>query len=481
MSLERKQIAILGAGPAGLALALRLLRRDDLDAKVVVIDLKPYVGGLASSFEHEGLYFDYGSHRLHPATSPEIMGDIKALLGPDLLERPRHGRISLLKRFVKFPLNPINLATHLPPSFMLGFGSDLLSKPFRKKPQDPGSFAEALEAGLGQTICQEFYFPYARKLWGLKPEEISVIQAQKRVSADSVGKLIRKVLSLMPGFKAPGAGIFYYPKRGYGQISDAMADEVRRLGGEIRLSTRITKIQKQGDAPATLTMVPTDADNGEPVELTAGFVFSTIPVTVLAQLMDPSPPQAVRDAVGSLAYRAMVIHYLVLGTDQFTEYDAHYFPGDDIRFSRLSEPKNYSASSEPKGRTGLCFEIPCGLNDDIWNASVDEITEVVTKGMATAGLPIEVPIVEAFSCHVPQVYPTYAQGFEAHFAQVDAYLDGVPGILPLGRQALFAHDNTHHTMEMAYRASDCLNADLSWEADAWREHREAFDKHVVVD
>ncbi|MEM6458052.1 MAG: FAD-dependent oxidoreductase [Planctomycetota bacterium] len=481
----RKRVAILGAGPAGLALGLRLLRRGGVD--VTLIDLKPHAGGLASSFERDGLYFDHGSHRLHPATSPELMADIRGLLGDDLLERPRHGRISLLGRFVKFPLSPVNLALNLPPSFVLRFGLDLLTKPLRKKNPNPRSFAEAVSDGLGQTMCREFYFPYARKLWGLDPEELSVIQAQKRVSADSIGKLIRKMLSLVPGFKQPGAGIFYYPRKGYGQISDAMAAEIGRLGGTIRLSTLIKEVHVggAGDEPIRMTASPFDEETGpddaasETIE--TDFVFSTIPVTVLAKLLQPAAPPEVRSAVGKLGYRAMVIHYLVLDAGRFTEYDAHYFPAENCRFSRLSETKNYYNSTLPAGRTGLCFEIPCAAGDEIWNGTPEHLTEVCKQGMAASGLPIDAPVVDAFSRRVPQVYPTYDIGFEKHFAAIDRHLTGVPRLVPLGRQALFAHDNTHHTMEMAYRAADCLGDDLSWDEASWATHREAFEKHVVVD
>ncbi len=496
MTDQPRRIAILGAGPAGLALALRLLRRDDLNVKVVVYEMKPYVGGIAASFETDGLYLDQGSHRLHPATSPEIMGDIRALLGDDLMERPRHGRISLLGRFVKFPLNPLNLVTHLPPSFIFGFGWDLLSKPIRKKHNPPASFAEALQDGLGSTICNEFYFPYARKLWGLPPEEISVIQAQKRVSADSIGKLVRKVLSLVPGFKTEGAGIFYYPRKGYGQISDAMAEEVRRLGGEVRLSTRIHQIVRQDDGRIQLHATPiTGGDHEEDGTTTpmatvpdapgqtldADFVFSTIPITVLAKLLVPAPPPDVMEATSKLGYRAMVLHYLILETDHFTEYDAHYFPGLEVPFSRTFENKNYSAATEPKGLTGVGFELPCALGDDLWTASDEEVTRRVCDGMKKVGLPINVPIKRAFSRRIPQVYPTYNQGFERHLDVVDQHLTQLPNLVPLGRQALFAHDNTHHTMEMAYRASDCLGGDLTWDAAAWQQHRAAFEEHVVVD
>src|SRR5262249_49549262 len=100
--MPNRAITVLGAGPAGLALAMKLLHRSDLDAKVTVLEQQSIVGGLTSSFEYEGLYLDHGSHRLHPATAPEIMADIRRLLGSDLVERRRNGRIRLLGRYVKF-------------------------------------------------------------------------------------------------------------------------------------------------------------------------------------------------------------------------------------------------------------------------------------------------------------------------------------------------------------------------------------------
>lgn len=485
----KSQIAILGAGPAGLALGMTLLRRSDLYSDVVVIDLKPYVGGLAASFEHDGLYFDHGSHRLHPATSAEVLTDIQALLGPDLLDRPRNGRISLLGRLVKFPLNPVDLALHLPFSFLSGFMWDMVSKPLWKKHQSHTSFASALLDGLGKTICREFYFPYARKLWGLNPEDISVVQAHKRVSANNLSKMFGKVFSFIPGIRQEGAGRFYYPAKGYGQISEALAQEVTRLGGRIHLSTMVQEIRiQQGQkikllsTPAITSENSASADTRTKLDvLEADFVFVTIPITALVQLLRPEPPMEIKQAAQRLRFRAMVLHYLILEADQFTPYDAHYFPGEEVIFSRLSEPKNYSAAQEPQGLTGLCYEIPCQVGDPIWRASEEELTRRVRKEMEKVHLPITFPIRTSFSRHISHVYPIYDMNFALHFQLIDTYLATIPGVIPLGRQALFAHDNTHHTMEMAYRACACLQPDLSWDAVRWQQDRQAFEKHVVVD
>ena len=177
----------------------------------------------------------------------------------------------------------------------------------------------------------------------------------------------------------------------------------------------------------------------------------------------------------------MVLCYLVLGVDQFTPYDAHYFPESETILSRLSEPKNYSASAEPQGVTGLCAELPCTVGDELWRASDEEVGRRVLNALSQAGLPVSAPVQSVFVRRVPHVYPIYDLGFETRFQATDAYLHQFSGLIVLGRQGLFAHDNTHHTIEMAYRASTCLQSNLSWDTGQWARYREEFESHVVED
>src|SRR5688572_32285972 len=106
--MTNPHIVILGAGPAGLGAAFQLTRRKL--ARVTLLEQNTWVGGNAGSFELAGMRVDYGSHRLHPACDPEILADIRALLGDDLLDRPRHGRIRLSGKWIHFPLQPFDLA-----------------------------------------------------------------------------------------------------------------------------------------------------------------------------------------------------------------------------------------------------------------------------------------------------------------------------------------------------------------------------------
>jgi protoporphyrinogen oxidase len=469
-------VVILGAGPAGLGAALGLARRG---VNVTVLERADRVGGNAGSFELCGLHVDYGSHRFHPAADPEVLALVRSLLGDDLLERPRHGRIRLMGRWIHFPLRPLDLTRRAHPKFVSGVLLDLVRKPLVGRPGRDGqdTFASVLEQGLGSTICREFYFPFARKIWGIDPDEISPIQAYKRVSAGSIGKLLKR---LLPGGAGTGArhrkGIFYYPRYGYGQICERLQEAAKGAGACIRLQACVNGIDRGAADGCRVTITSV---NGDEV-LRARQVWSTIPISTLVRLLKPTAPDDVRTAAVQLNLRAMLLVYLVLSTDRFTEFDAHYFPEEGLPFTRVSEPKNYAATREPVGVTALCAEIPCNRDDAIWSKSDADLGELVKSGLARTGLPISVPILQIAVRRLPAAYPIYRRGYEAHFDRVDRWIDSLDNVLSFGRQGLYAHDNTHHALLMAKAAVDCLGGGQV-DRDAWHRYRRTFERHVVED
>lgn len=469
---ERPHVVILGGGPAGVGGAWAL-RRDDR-ARVTLVEQQEVVGGNAGSFAWEGLRLDYGSHRLHPASDPALLADIRRLLGGDLLDRPRHGRIRLRGRWIHFPLKPIDLLLRMDKGFAAGTLRDMAAKALR--PASEGeTFASVLLANLGRTICHDFYFPYARKIWGREPEALSGIQARRRVSAGSFGKLLRKVLDQVPGLKPPMAGRFFYPRGGFGRISEAYAEEARRNGAELLMGWKVTGVE-QGAAGWTVVA----ERGGETRRLEADHVWSTLPISLLARFVRPAPPPDVVAAAGRIDYRAMLLVYLALDVDRFTEYDAHYLPGADIAITRLSEPKNYAALTEPRGRTVLCAELPTSPGDGRWEMSDAELGALVAADIRRAGLPLARDPVAVHVRRLRQAYPIYVTGYEGPFGVLADWAESLPGLLTYGRQGLFAHDNTHHALFMAYAAAECLGP-AGFDAKRWQEYRAIFATHVVED
>jgi protoporphyrinogen oxidase len=111
----------------------------------------------------------------------------------------------------------------------------------------------------------------------------------------------------------------------------------------------------------------------------------------------------------------------------------------------------------------------------------EELGRLAGEDLAAAGIPIRVPVRQVTARRLRQAYPIYRRGYEVAFAELDAWLGGVRGLLTFGREGLFAHDNTHHALYMGYRAADCVAADGRFDRERWQAFRREFEKHVVED
>lgn len=439
-------MVVLGGGPAGLAAARGAAA---LGRSVLVVERAPVVGGMAASFDVAGVRVDHGSHRLHSAPA-----DLRALLGSDLQTRVRNGRIALEGRWVAFPLRAPDLVRRLPPSFAAGALWDQL----RRREPAADTFADVVTARLGRTMGERFYFPYARKLWGLEPYELSGEQARRRISAAGTSSLLRRVVRR----ERP---TFLYPRGGFGRIVDALTDDAVARGAVIRTSTTATAVDV---AARRVTL-----DDGTTVD--AERAWSTVPLPALVRLA--GAPDDVAAAAAHLEQRAMVLVYLVVERPRWTPFDAHYLPGPSTPVTRVSEPKNYRDDpTDPGDRTVVCAEIPCAVGDSTWTASSADLGTLVADDLAALGLPRPAPAhVEVR--RLPAAYPVYRAGNECHLALVEAWASGLaPSLLSFGRLGLFAHDNTHHALAEAVAAVGTLTGDVDWSAA-----RASFAAHVVED
>ena len=430
-------IAVLGAGPAGLAAAWAAARAGH---EVTVYERADHVGGMAASRTVAGLRVDLGSHRLHPSTDPALLADLRGLLGDDLQTRTRNGRIKVAGRWVRFPLQPADLVRSLPPRVAAGAALDAVTSPLRRAKAD--TFGAVVRAGLGPTVADAVYRPYARKLWDAEPDELTGELARRRVSASSPADIVRKLR---------GAGArrtFLYPRRGFGQIADAVADAAVAAGATIRLGTEVTELPE------------------------ATTVLSTIPVTTMAAMVGAEPVE--------LRHRGVAIVWVVLDQPQWTTFDAHYLPDPAHPVARLSEPKNYRTSADdPRDTTVLCAEVPCWPGDALWGSSDADLGAVVADACARERLPPVRPAAVEVA-RLPRVYPVYRPGFEWELARAELGV-AAAGVVTLGRQGLFVPDNSHHALAMGRAAAACLRQDGTVDAAAWASARAGFRSNVVED
>ena len=458
-------LLVLGGGPAGLAAAWKAAQRG---VSVTLLERADRVGGMSASFEVDGVRVDLGSHRLHPNTAPRVLEDIRSLLGADLQTRPRNGRLRLGDSWIGFPLKVGEMLRALPRGMAAGIARDVLASPLRQPEAD--TYESLLRAGLGPTVYDAMYGPFAAKLWGLPGERIHGDQARVRVTADSPGKVAARLLrGGRTGGGTEQGRSFHYPRRGFGQIAESVASAARAAGAELRLSAEVTRLDARADG------VTAYLADGSTVR--ARRCFSTIPVTALARLAGRGTPDG-----PPLHFRAMTLVYLSHGSDRrWTPYDAHYLPQAGTPVTRISEPANYRDSAEdPRDRSVICVEIPCMVGDEMWTAGEDDLAALVRQTLADTGLP---PV----SCRavqvvrLPSVYPVFDLDYTGALAAMRSLVADIPSTVSFGRLGLFAHDNSHHAMAEAYDAVDALGADGSFDEHAWHESLRRFAGHRVED
>jgi protoporphyrinogen oxidase len=455
---------VLGGGPAGLSAAWYAARAG---RRVALIERGAHLGGLAGSFGVAGVRVDHGSHRLHERTDPELLADLHELLGDELQHRPRHGRIRLCERWVAFPLQATDLMTAVPPAFAARAAKDIAAGPVRMR-RGPDSFASRSRAGLGPTVATAFYEPYARKLFGVPADELSPELFRRRVGARSGGAILRRVLSRNP---PPG---FWYPAGGFGRIPEAIADAAAAAGATLRTGVAAVGVRPGPDG-ATVELADGTA-------LQTRRVISTLPARVTTALyggghVDP----AVADAAAALTYRSALLVYLVVPRRPYTTFDAHYFPELDVPLTRLSEPANYRTSAhDPTDRTVLCGEMPGAPDDAWWTLDPEAIGRMVSGALVAQGLPDPDPI-DVVVRRVDHVYPVYRLGHDEHQHVLESWADGRDELVLLGRQPLFAHDNTHHALTMGRAAASCIGPGGTFDRARWRSLRDGFRDHVVED
>ena len=326
---NKKTAIIIGAGPAGLTAAYCLLK--ETDVKPVILEEESFVGGISRTVEHNGNRMDLGGHRFFtknpqvnalwdelmprqgaPAKDDIILNAEKPLAegGPDpekdervMLVRRRVSRIYYLKKFFDYPIS-LKAETFRNMGFKrtvkAGFGY-VKSAVFKKEETNLANF---YINRFGKPLYEMFFEDYTEKLWGRNPRDISADWGAQRVKGLSLTKAVWNVIS--KPFKKNSKKVetslieqYSYPKKGPGQLYEIMAQEIVKMGGEIKYNTSVKEIVKDGNR---VTKVIADCQ-GQRVEYAGDEFFSTMPVKDLVVGMGDSVPEDVHRVAAGLPYR----------------------------------------------------------------------------------------------------------------------------------------------------------------------------------
>ena len=441
------KVVILGAGLAGLSAAWRL---SEQGVQVELIEQNSQVGGLSRSIRRQSYTFDLGGHRFI-TDDPNLLGEIKLLLGDDLLIRPRKSEIRLQDKYFCYPLSIKDLLFKINLLFGMRCLTDYLFNTFRNKiiPISDISVENWMVSRFGKSIYDMFFKIYSTKLWGISPTQLSADWAAQRMPQLNLWSVLLRVLGKRDNAQRSYALRFYYPRRGIGQISESISRVIEGNSGEIHLNSFVKRIHLED---GKLRGIVYEQDGRE--KMTSGdFFVSTIPLNEFLKDIVPSIDAEYLTIASSMKFRAVKFLNLLLDVNQVSDNNWIYIPEEEFPFFRIQEPKNWNSLNVPAGKTSLTLEIACTEGDAIWNANDEDIFNQCIAGLKRMGLISGKEVEGYFIVKERYCYPIYDLRYKKKIDKAVQFLGRIKNLLTIGRQGLFRYNNMDHSMRMGFLAA----------------------------
>jgi protoporphyrinogen oxidase len=445
-------VAIIGAGPAGLTAAY-LLSKQGLS--VTVIEKDPvYVGGISRTVKHAGFRFDIGGHRFF-SKSQEVVALWNEILPDDFIQRPRMSRIYYGGKFYSYPLRAFealgNLGIIRSSLCMLSFAK---AKAFPRK--DVKSFEDWTINQFGHKLYSIFFKTYTEKVWGMPCDEMSADWAAQRIKGLSLGAAVMDGLKRSLGLnKKPNDGMetktlletFRYPRQGPGMMWNAARDKIVAMGNAVVMGTALKQLRFD-DATQRWNMQTTDAD-GAVSTINAAHIISSAPMRELAGRIYPLP--ATLPSALDLNYRDFLTVALMIRSDDLFPDNWIYIHDDKVKVGRVQNFRSWSPEMVPDpdlacvGLEYFCFE-----GDGLWSMSDDDLVKLAASEMAILRLCDPRTVVGGAVVRQEKAYPVYDESYRDNVDAMRAELEeAYPTLHMVGRNGMHRYNNQDHAMMTA--------------------------------
>jgi protoporphyrinogen oxidase len=415
--------------------------------KVTVLERNSYVGGLCRTVEKDGFRFDLGGHRWF--TKNEDLNDwFRRLMGDEIIRVNRVSRIYYGGKYFYYPVQFGEVLRKSGPIVILHSGLAYVWAALKKiiDPKPPANMKEAYTEQFGSKLYDMFFRRYSEKLWGRSCEELSADWVSQRSKGLSIWSLIQDILKIRNEKETSLIDNFMYPKNGYMRIPLRMADEIINAGNEVKLGASVTKVIYHGPNDIEVFF----ANDGKECSIKADAVVSTIPLNVLTEIVTPKCDVAIQEAAKELKFRNLITVNLQLARRRVSSDTWLYIQDENILFSRIHEPKNWSRAMVPDDEhTSLVLECFCSDGDSIWSMNDNEIRDRCIKDLTNKLGFIKENEVKGYTVvRTTQAYPIYDLQYSKKLGLIKTFLNQFEGLHMVGRGGTFRYNNADHSIEM---------------------------------
>lgn len=441
---DAMHVVILGAGPAGLATGHELAAHG---VAVTVLERNAYVGGLCRTVHEGGYRFDLGGHRWF-TKNEDLNNWFRRLMEGELVMVERISRIYYDGKYYMYPVAIGDVVKNAGPVTIVkaGFAFMWAAVRYAAFNSPIRNMKDAYTAQFGSTLYQMFFRRYTEKVWGKPCEELSSDWVAQRSKGLSIWTVAREALSARKSAVRSLIEEFMYPRDGYMRIPERMAEDIEGAGHRVLLNASVKGIVVHGPNDIEVVYATPEGERS----LRAQHVVSTIPLSLLAQMVTPKADESVFKAARSLDFRDLITVNLQLKRKQVSKDTWLYVQDEHILFGRLHEPKNWSRAMVPDDdHTSLVLECFCTVGDAIWSLSDDDVARRCVRDLSEKLRFITPDDVVGWNViRTRFAYPVYDLEYAGKLAVINGFLKRFEGLHIVGRTGTFRYNNADHSIEM---------------------------------
>ena len=500
-----KKIIIIGAGPAGLTAAYKLLENKK-EYEVIILEEDTRVGGISKTVNVNGNRMDLGGHRFF-SKDENIMNFWKELMpiqaspsfddkklereknlfkgGPDpeknnevMLLRNRVSRIYYLRKFFDYPVSlKKETLKNMGLSRTVKVGISYLKSTVIKKKED--SLENFYINRFGKVLYSMFFEKYTEKVWGRSPKQISADWGAQRVKGVSIKAVVKDMLSKKFNRKNKEVETslieeFWYPKYGPGQLWELLAKRIEQMGGRILKGYKVEKINTKN-----CKIVSVECSNQQQIE---GDIFiSSMPLKDLVLgFQGEKLPNKIRNIANGLPYRdfmtvGVLVNKLKIKNETSIKTKNNLIPDcwiyvqePDVKMGRIQIFNNWSPYlvSNPENTVWIGLEYFVTENDKFWNMKDVDFSNFAIDELVKMAIIEKEDVLDTHVERIKKAYPAYFDTY-SEIDKLIKYLDKYNNLYCIGRNGQHRYNNMDHSMLTGMEAAKNIEGDIPNKENIW--------------
>lgn len=501
--MKKHKVLILGAGPAGLGAAYKLLK-DNNNYEVIILEKEKEIGGLCKTKEFENIKLDYGVHFYRISEYKEFNDIVynlipiednvsKNLTEKDIKKYVKKGKnqknsdevmlinssssnIYFDNKFYEYPIKlTFDTIKKMGLSNLIQIGFSYLKVLINKKEET--NLENYYINRYGKKFYEMFFLEYTIKVCGVHPKDIDIDWGKQRIRETSFINILKEKLFKKKVENEPSLiEEYYYPKYGCGQVYNKMAEEITKLGGKIVTNSYVKNIIIKNYKVEDVEYI----ENKKINHIKPDFIINSIPLKKFVGLLsgDNLDKEKIKLAK-DLPFRDLILVNLLVSKKEMSKLDIYktikdnswvFIQDPNIKFGRIKISNNWSkymfTEDKYNNKVLLTLEYCCDSKDPFCKLKQEELIKVVKKELKSLNLYPKSGFDSFKIDKVKNAYPAY-YGTYKNRKEIIKYLDKFDQIYFVGRAGQHQYIDMDKAMYTGIKASENIIKCKKNKKDVW--------------